>query len=105
MHCTGHLRPRIAYRASHLVHQVNFLLAQASPKYWFKGSNLRFMLDDGCLRLYLPDSPRVAKAIQGIGSEVEAIVFLPRSGKANGDVWLAIQHKVCSGIRVLISGM
>jgi len=49
---------------------------------------------DGCLRLYPADSPKVMKAIRGLGSEVEAVSFMPRNDTENGDIWLAIQHKL-----------
>lgn len=50
--------------------------------------------DDGCVRLYQSESPKVSKAIRGLGGEVGSVIFAPRSGKNDSAVWLSVQHKV-----------
>ena len=38
----------------------------------------------------------VMKAIRKLGSEVEAVVFVPKHGVGTDDVWVAIEQNVCA---------
>lgn len=93
---TGHSRHLIEYLAFHMGSLVNYWQVQVSLANISRDA-LSFNItvaDDGCVRLYQSESPKVSKAIRGLGGEVGSVIFAPRSGKNDSAVWLSVQHKV-----------